>query len=77
VSYVSSNAGAQRTRDEIADGMDRGVSAVPTFVFDGKWSVPGAQDPDTFVRVLGKLFEQAEAEALAAGETCAVDGTNC
>jgi predicted DsbA family dithiol-disulfide isomerase len=77
ISYLSSNAGAQRTRDEIADGMDRGVSAVPTFVFDGRWSVPGAQDPDTFVRVLGKLFEQAEADALAAGETCAVDGSNC
>jgi predicted DsbA family dithiol-disulfide isomerase len=76
-SYLGSNAGAQRTRDEIADGMDRGVSAVPTFVFDGKWSVPGAQDPDTFVRVLGKLFEQVEADALSAGDSCAADGSNC
>jgi predicted DsbA family dithiol-disulfide isomerase len=75
--FLGSTSGAQRTRDDIADGIDRGVSAVPTFVFDGKWSVPGAQDPDTFVRVLNKLFEQTEAEATADGDACAVDGSDC
>jgi predicted DsbA family dithiol-disulfide isomerase len=34
---------------------DRGVTAVPTFVVDGQWSIPGAQDVETFLRILRRL----------------------
>ena len=34
---------------------DLDIHAVPTFVIDGRWSIPGAQDVDTFVRLLGKV----------------------
>ena len=38
------------------------ITAVPTFVFDGKWMVPGAQDPDTFVQVLRRVVAKRTAD---------------
>ena len=38
---------------------DLGVTAVPTFVIDGKWSIPGAQDVDFFERTLRRLLESS------------------
>ena len=32
-----------------------GITAVPTFVIDSKWSIPGAQDTDYFVEVLRRV----------------------
>lgn len=32
-----------------------GITAVPTYVLDGRWSIPGAQDPDVFVQVITRL----------------------
>jgi predicted DsbA family dithiol-disulfide isomerase len=44
---------------EVAEQLDQatelGITGVPTYVFNGQWSVPGAQDTDTFVRVLERL----------------------
>jgi predicted DsbA family dithiol-disulfide isomerase len=37
---------------------DHGITAVPTYVVDGAWAVPGAQDPDTFVQVLRRMVER-------------------
>ena len=37
------------------------ITAVPTFVIDGRWSVPGAQEPDTFVNVVHRLLERRNA----------------
>jgi predicted DsbA family dithiol-disulfide isomerase len=34
---------------------------VPTYVFDGKWMVPGAQDPATFVQVLRSVVARRTA----------------
>jgi predicted DsbA family dithiol-disulfide isomerase len=34
---------------------DLGITAVPTFVVDGRWSIPGAQDTETFVRIIRRL----------------------
>jgi predicted DsbA family dithiol-disulfide isomerase len=28
------------------------IHAVPTFVIEGRWAIPGAQDIDTFVELL-------------------------
>jgi predicted DsbA family dithiol-disulfide isomerase len=40
---------------------DNGITAVPTYVIDGAWAVPGAQDPDTFVQVLRRMVERRDA----------------
>ena len=39
--------------------FDLGITAVPTFVIDDKWSIPGAQDKDFFTRTLKRLMEQS------------------
>ena len=40
------------------------ITAVPTFVFDGRWSVPGAQDAETFVNVIRRLLQRRSEETL-------------
>lgn len=40
---------------------DNGITAVPTYVIDGRWSVPGAQDPAVFEQVFRRLAEQRSA----------------
>jgi predicted DsbA family dithiol-disulfide isomerase len=33
----------------------RNVQEVPTFVFNDRYTVPGAQETDTFVRILNRI----------------------
>lgn len=40
---------------DIAEAHEIGVTAVPTFVFDGQWAVQGGQEPETFLRVLNQV----------------------
>jgi predicted DsbA family dithiol-disulfide isomerase len=49
---------ANTVREEQKSWLDREVHAVPTFVFNGQYSVPGAQEAETFVRVLTKIKDQ-------------------
>ena len=46
---------ADTVRAEQARWLDREVHAVPTFLFNEKYLVPGAQDAETFTRVLSKI----------------------
>ena len=57
-SFLDSDAGVTEVREELLVGLERGVTAVPTFVFEGQWAVPGAQDPDTMLRVLQRVQER-------------------
>jgi predicted DsbA family dithiol-disulfide isomerase len=45
--------------EALAVGMQRcaelGITAVPTYVVDGRWSIPGAQDPAVFVAALRRF----------------------
>lgn len=77
--FLASSARVQKTRDEITQGFERGISAVPTFVFDDQWAVPGAQDPETLVRVLERVLARNKAAAHAhdSADSCAADGANC
>ena len=52
---------AEAVREEQAYWLEREIHAVPTFLFNDKYQVPGAQEAETFVRVLNKLAEQAAA----------------
>lgn len=51
--------GLAEVESQLRLAAEIGISAVPTFVFDGKWSVPGAQDISVFERVLLRLTERA------------------
>jgi predicted DsbA family dithiol-disulfide isomerase len=43
---------------ELAHWQDQNISGVPAFIVNGKYMIPGAQDADTFVRVLEKVMEK-------------------
>lgn len=46
-------------RNEVADSLDfaaaNGLGSVPTYVFDRRVAVPGAQDPETFLMVMQRV----------------------
>jgi predicted DsbA family dithiol-disulfide isomerase len=46
-------------RSEIAEAAEYGVTAVPTFIINGQWSVPGAQDVEMFERIIERILEKA------------------
>lgn len=68
---LASDKGAGEVRREIAHGVAQGVSAVPTFVIGGGFAIPGAQDPDVFVRALERMLARSD-EAAAVGAEHAV-----
>ena len=53
-------------RDDIArrdaEARKMGVTGVPTFIVAGKHAVPGAQPPELWVRVIGDIIAQLDAE---------------
>jgi predicted DsbA family dithiol-disulfide isomerase len=55
---LAMGAGADQVRAEEARAVELGISAVPTFVIEGRWAIPGAQDVDTFVQVLQRAAER-------------------
>jgi len=78
--YLESGEGVDDTRYEIDQARRLGVRAVPTYVFEGRWQVQGAQSADAFLQALERVGEQLAAEA-ARGEpdddaaTACVDGS--
>ncbi|MHB1089568.1 MAG: DsbA family oxidoreductase, partial [Ilumatobacteraceae bacterium] len=52
--------GLTEVETELRSAAEIGISAVPTFVFNGQWSVPGAQDVDVFERILLRLNERIQ-----------------
>ncbi|GAA1849741.1 DsbA family oxidoreductase [Asanoa iriomotensis] len=61
-SYLASDSGADEVRAGLAEARDLGITAVPMFVFAGKYGVSGAQEPSTLLQVLNEV-SQREAEA--------------
>ena len=55
---LNSEQSSQQLDADLSRANELGVTAVPTYVFNEQWSVPGAQDTETFERVLKKLHQQ-------------------
>ena len=57
--------GADREIIESEDALAHrmGISGVPTFIFENKFLVSGAQDSETLVQVIDKVMEEPVAEA--------------
>jgi predicted DsbA family dithiol-disulfide isomerase len=62
LSFLDSSEGCDELHGELKEAADLEITAVPTFVFDGRWMVPGAQEPETFVRVLRRVVERRTAD---------------
>ena len=60
--FLASGRGTDEVRAELDHASDSGITAVPTYVVNGRWAIPGAQEPETFAQVLRKMADQAVAE---------------
>lgn len=56
------SAGVDREaiREQAAEAADRGITGVPFFLVNGRWPIPGAQEPETLLRILDKARELSE-----------------
>ena len=55
---LDGGAGVAEVRAQLDQGIELGITAVPTFVFEHVWSVPGAQEPATMLAVLNRVQER-------------------
>jgi len=55
---LATGAYAETVRAEELAAGERDIHAVPTFVIEGRWAIPGAQDIDTFVEMLARASER-------------------
>ena len=55
LAFLDSDAGMREVRENIEQAVEYGITGVPAFVINGRWSIPGAQDTDTFVNVFRQL----------------------
>jgi predicted DsbA family dithiol-disulfide isomerase len=53
--FLDSANGTAEVEAELAEARRLGITSVPTFVVAGKYSVSGAQDPQTLVQVLEEV----------------------
>ncbi|MFC8453955.1 DsbA family oxidoreductase [Kitasatospora sp. NPDC057223] len=61
--YLAGEEGAEEVRAQLDEARALGISAVPTFVFEGRWAVQGGQESETFLRVLEQVAAETAAEA--------------
>ncbi|MGF1432177.1 DsbA family oxidoreductase [Kitasatospora sp. LaBMicrA B282] len=74
VDYLAGEEGAAEVREQLAQARELGISAVPTFVFEGRWAVQGGQEAETFLRVLEQVAADRQAEAGGADDAACADG---
>lgn len=53
--FLQSDAGVAELAEELDEAFARGITAVPTFVFEEEFAVPGAVDTATFVRIIEQM----------------------
>ena len=59
---LASNAFVAETNTELNTGIERGITAVPSFVFDGQGMLSGAYEPEHLVRILHRIAARGVAE---------------
>lgn len=57
--FLASDRGVGEVNEELARAAIHGITGVPTYVINGQWAIPGAQDADTFERVLRRAADRA------------------
>lgn len=65
IAFLESDGGTAEVAALLEEAADSGISAVPTFVINGQWAIPGAQDAETLVNVIRRLNDRLAAEAEA------------
>jgi predicted DsbA family dithiol-disulfide isomerase len=75
--WLTSAEGVEQTRDAIGHARALGIQAVPTFVFEDKYAVQGAQEASTFLQVLEKVAAEAAPASTAGGDDAACADGSC
>ena len=52
---------ADTVREEQRFWLSKGIHAVPSFILDGRYLIPGAQDPEVFVAAVRRLLDEKAA----------------
>ena len=60
--YISGEEGVEQARAESLEAHRLGISGVPCFIFDGKYAVWGAQEPEVFSQVFDLALQPDDAE---------------
>ena len=60
LTMLASDAYRSDVAEWLAIAADNGITAVPTFIIDDRWSIPGAQDSEMFERVLRRMMTQGQ-----------------
>ncbi len=58
--FLDSDDGVAEVQQQLQLAAHSEITAVPTYVIDGRWALPGAQEPDTFVSVIRRLLAKRE-----------------
>jgi predicted DsbA family dithiol-disulfide isomerase len=61
--YLESGGGTEQVRAALAEARELGITAVPMFVFAGKYGVSGAQETATLLEVLAEVEKREAAGA--------------
>ncbi|WP_328467415.1 DsbA family oxidoreductase [Streptomyces sp. NBC_00448] len=64
--FLASDALTDEVVADIAQARAVGITAVPTFVFEGQWAVQGGQETSTFLRALEQVAQETAADQPAA-----------
>ncbi|ALC06682.1 hypothetical protein CDES_11635 [Corynebacterium deserti GIMN1.010] len=78
---LESDAFTNDVQQDVFEARQLGVQGVPFFVFDRKYAINGAQQPDVFSETIEKAFsEWSEANPSSPfevidGQSCSIDGT--
>jgi predicted DsbA family dithiol-disulfide isomerase len=73
--FLAGDALTDEVRADLDHAHALGISAVPTFVFDGKWAVQGGQETSVFLRALEQVTRESAAED--GGAVTATDDASC
>lgn len=65
---------ADAVRTDEAAARHLGISAVPFFVINGKYGIPGAVDTERLVKILSDAYNEEESQDTEKGMTCGPDG---
>lgn len=79
INFLNSDKYKDEVREDEALARNYGISSVPTFIFNNKFKVTGAQPEDVFLMALNKVVEEEEKTSLdfegnKQGKNVCIDG---
>jgi predicted DsbA family dithiol-disulfide isomerase len=72
--FLAGDDGTAEVREELEHARALGVSAVPTFVFEDKYAVQGAQEASVFLQVLERVAQETAPSPVPGGGGDCADG---